>query len=298
VTSADREIETYANHADSKPARYFACGYLQREYQIANPGNSFTDQSFVRSCLNCSLRLIMDLFLRGFSPISDSDDIDELERRRQQRAARRADEQKDGDTPKTELEPERGGSGRPPGRRKTAIGYGGDDNTGEGFLSGRTRSGKVRLIDEDGSEMGIFAATKALMIAKEVGLDLFIVQPDAHPPVARLMDYGRFKFELEKKMREVKRQHHIIDTREIKMRYQIKDHDFEVKLRHAVKFLKDGDKVRLLIRMRGRELQHKDMAMSLMQRFAAGLYGLSRIDSELQMEGKSVVMVLSPLQVR
>jgi translation initiation factor IF-3 len=240
----------------------------------------------------------MGVFLRGLSPISDSDSTDELERRRQQRAAKRAEEKKEGETPETELEPERGGSGRPPRRRKTAVGFIGDDDFVADLLARRIRASEVRLIDEDGSEMGIFPTRKALNLAKERALDLFLVQPDAIPPVARIMDYGRFKFEQEKKIREVKRKHHIVDVREIKMRYQIQDHDFVIKLRHAVKFLKDGDKVKLLILMRGRQLQHKDLAIALMQRFATDLGGLASIDSELKMEGKSLMMVLSPLQVR
>jgi translation initiation factor IF-3 len=240
----------------------------------------------------------MGIFLRGLSPISDSDSTDELERRRQQRAAKRAEEKKEGETPETQIEPERGGSGRPPRRRKTAIGHSGDDNSTSGVFGIGIQAREVRLIDGDGSELGIFSTPEALKLAKERELDLFLVRPDENPPIARLVDYRRFKFEQEKKYREAKRKHGIVDVREIKMRYQIQDHDFAIKLRQAVKFLKDGDKVKLLILLRGRQLQHKDLAIALMQKFASELDGLASVDSELKMEGKSLIMGFSPLKVR
>lgn len=166
------------------------------------------------------------------------------------------------------------------------------------LLNERIRDREVRLIDEDGGQLGIVPTREALATAKEKGLDLFLVQPDANPPVARIMDYGRFKFEQEKRNREAKKKHHIVDVKEIKMRYKIEDHDYQVKLRAAQKFLNDGDKIKVLTILRGREMQHKGMAMELMTRFANELKDLAMMDREPKMEGKSVIMILSPLPQR
>jgi bacterial translation initiation factor 3 (bIF-3) len=124
------------------------------------------------------------------------------------------------------------------------------------------------------------------------------VQPDATPPVAKILDYGRHKFEQEKKARESKRKQHVQDVKEIKMRYKIEDHDFQVKLKHAQKFLTDGDKIKVVIVLRGREMQHSDMAIDLMNRFAEDLKDLGAMDREPKMEGKSVIMILNPLPQR
>jgi translation initiation factor IF-3 len=162
-------------------------------------------------------------------------------------------------------------------------------------LNERIRDREVRLIDEDGGQLGIVPTREALKTAQDKGLDLYLVQPDANPPVARIMDYGRFKFDNDKRARETKRKHHIVDVKEIKMRYKIEDHDYQVKLRAAHKFLNDGDKIKVLTILRGREMQHKDMAMALMSKFADELKELALMDREPKMEGKSVIMILSPL---
>lgn len=165
-------------------------------------------------------------------------------------------------------------------------------------LNERIRDREVRLIDEAGNQLGIVPTREALAAARERGLDLLLVQPDASPPVAKILDYGRHKFELEKKARETKRKHHVQDVKEIKMRYKIEEHDFHVKLRSAQKFLTDGDKIKVLILLRGREMQHADMAIELMNRFSDDLKDLGMIDREPKLEGKSVIMILSPLPQR
>ena len=165
-------------------------------------------------------------------------------------------------------------------------------------LNERIRDREVRLIDEDGTQLGIVATREALASAREKGLDLLLVQPDANPPVARIFDYGRYKFDLEKRARETKKKHHVQDVKEIKMRYKIEDHDFQVKLRSAQKFLTDGDKIKTVILLRGREMQHANMAIDLMNRFAEALKDLGMIDREAKLEGKSVIMILSPLPSR
>jgi translation initiation factor IF-3 len=156
----------------------------------------------------------------------------------------------------------------------------------------------VRLIDEDGTQLGIVPTREALGTAREKGLDLFLVQPDANPPVARILDYGRHKFEQDKKNRETKKKHHVVDVKELKMRYKIEEHDYLVKLKHAHKFLTEGDKIKVLIVLRGREMQHKAMAIALMNKFAEELKDLGMMDREPKIEGKSVIMILSPLPQR
>lgn len=161
-------------------------------------------------------------------------------------------------------------------------------------MNERIRDREVRLIDEDGAQLGIVPTREALSTAREKGLDLFLVQPDANPPVARIMDYGRYKFDLEKKAREAKKKHHIVDVKEIKMRYKIEEHDYQVKLRKATESLIEGDKLKVLIQLRGREVQHANMAMALMGRFFGDLDNLAIYDREPKLEGKSVIMILSP----
>jgi translation initiation factor IF-3 len=182
--------------------------------------------------------------------------------------------------------PDKGDPRRPEARRDLPL------------LNERIRDKEVRLIDEDGSQLGIVATREALQTAREKGLDLFLVQPDANPPVARIMDYGRFKFENEKKSRETKKKHHIVDVKEIKMRYKIEEHDYQVKVRSGQKFLTDGDKIKVLIMLRGREMQHKGLALELMNKFSNELKELCIVDREPRIEGKSVIMILSPLPQR
>lgn len=162
------------------------------------------------------------------------------------------------------------------------------------LLNERIRDREVRLIDDDGTQLGIVPTREALATARERGLDLFLVQPDASPPVARVMDYGRYKFEQEKRAREAKKKHHIMDVKELKMRYKIEDHDYQVKVRSAQKFLSEGDKIKVLIMLRGREVQHANLATELMERFVGDLKDLAIIDREPRLEGKTVIMILSP----
>lgn len=175
-----------------------------------------------------------------------------------------------------------GGPGGPKGTRDLPL------------LNERIRDRELRVIDEDGTQLGILPRGEALAVAREKGLDLFLVQPDASPPVARIMDYGRHKYDLEKRAREAKKKQHTVDVKEIKMRYKIEDHDYQVKLRNAQKFLNEGDKIKVLIQLRGREVQHAKLALDLMNRFFTELNDLAIYDREPKLEGKSVLMILSP----
>ncbi|HEY9677610.1 MAG TPA: translation initiation factor IF-3 [Drouetiella sp.] len=154
---------------------------------------------------------------------------------------------------------------------------------------------EVRLIDENGEHIGILTYREASKLAKERGLDLFIVQPDSVPPVAKMMDRGRYRFEQEQTAREAKRTHHFIDVKEIKMRYTISDHDYQIKLRSAENFIANGDKVKVLIILRGREGQHTDLAVTIMQKFGEQLKASATIERGPTIEGKTITMILSPL---
>ncbi len=161
-------------------------------------------------------------------------------------------------------------------------------------LNERIRDKEIRVIDENGNQLGILQTKEALNIAFEKGLDILLVQPDSVPPVARILDYGKFKFEQEKKVREAKKKQHVMDVKEIKMRYKIEEHDYLVKLKSAQKFLSDGDKIKVSIMLKGREFQHANLAIELLNRLADNLNEFAIIDKEAKMEGKSVIMILSP----
>ena len=157
-----------------------------------------------------------------------------------------------------------------------------------------TRQRQVRLTDEHGVDLGIVLTDEAHKIAKYRGLELFIVQPDVNPPLARLMDYGKYKFDLEKRESGTRKKHQIVDVKEIRLRYQIASADYRVKIASAAKILKHGDKVKLSTVLRGREVNHRDIALSLMERFARELSEVAVVDREAQLEGKSIIMMLSP----
>lgn len=159
---------------------------------------------------------------------------------------------------------------------------------------GRVRDGEVSLIDEDGTQLGVFLTKDALQIAREKGLDLFLLQPDANPPVARLMDYGRHRFQLERQAREIKRKHSVSNLKELRVHYAIDDYDYQVKLRSARTFLKNGDRIKLTVALRGREIQHADLALALLNRFCEDLGEMAAWNEEPKLEGKIAVMELSP----
>lgn len=161
-------------------------------------------------------------------------------------------------------------------------------------LNERIKEKELRVIDENGNQLGILSTKEAMTIASEKGLDILLVQPDSNPPVARILDYGKFKFEQEKKIREAKKKQHVMDVKEIKMRYKIEEHDYLVKLKNAQKFLSDGDKIKVSIMLKGREFQHANMAIELLNRLADNLNEFAIIDKEAKVEGKSIIMILSP----
>ncbi|MDX2100578.1 MAG: translation initiation factor IF-3 [Leptolyngbyaceae cyanobacterium bins.59] len=161
-------------------------------------------------------------------------------------------------------------------------------------INERIRFPKIRVIDSDGKQLGIISPREALQIAEEKELDLVLVSDKADPPVCRIMDYGKFKFEQEKKAREAKKKQHTSDVKEVKMRYKIEEHDYNVRINQAERFLKSGDKVKATIMFRGREIQHTDLAETLLIRMATDLQEVAEVQQAPKKEGRNMMMLLAP----
>jgi translation initiation factor IF-3 len=162
------------------------------------------------------------------------------------------------------------------------------------MINERIRFPKVRVLDSDGSQLGIMSSREALQLAEERELDLVLMSDKADPPVCKIIDYGKHKFEQEKKAKEAKKKQHTVDVKEVKMRYKIEDHDYNVRLHQAERFLKAGDKVKATIMFRGREIQHSNLAEELLQRLANDLKELAEVQQAPKKEGRNMMMLLAP----
>ncbi|WP_396214026.1 translation initiation factor IF-3 [Gemmatimonas sp.] len=156
------------------------------------------------------------------------------------------------------------------------------------------RISPVRVIGADGSQLGILEVDAALSMAQELGLDLVEVAAAARPPVVRIMDFGKFKFEQAKQARLAKKKQHVIHLKEVKYRPGIDDHDFDTKTRHARQFLEDGNKVKVTLMFRGRQIAHPELGRAVVERVSQQLADLAKIESAPTMEGKSMTMILAP----
>jgi len=156
------------------------------------------------------------------------------------------------------------------------------------------RISPLRVIAPDGSQMGILDVETALAAAQEQGLDLVEVAPTARPPVVRIMDYGKFKFEQAKMARVAKKKQHVIHLKEVKYRPGIDDHDFDTKTRHARRFIEEGNKVKVTLMFRGRQIAHPELGREVVDRVAENLADIAKIESEPKFEGKSMTMILTP----
>ncbi|SCL94962.1 Translation initiation factor IF-3 [Sporanaerobacter sp. PP17-6a] len=156
------------------------------------------------------------------------------------------------------------------------------------------REGEVRLIDSDGAQLGIVPVRKALEIAYEKKLDLVNVAPNAKPPVCRIMDYGKYKYELAKKEKEARKNQKVINVKEIRLTPSIETHDLHVKAKRAMEFLQSGDKVKVSIRFRGRELGHTDIGKEVLDKFTNLVSESGSVEKEPKFEGKSMVMYFGP----
>ncbi len=155
-------------------------------------------------------------------------------------------------------------------------------------------SPNVRLIDENGSQVGVVSRFEAMRRAQEAGLDLVEVAANASPPVCKILDYGKYKYELQKKAAEARKKQKVIDVKEIKMRPSIDVHDYDVKMRQMKSFLGDGDKVKVTLRFRGREMAHQELAVKLLDRVTGDLKDLAKVEQFPRLEGKQMSMVVAP----
>ena len=153
---------------------------------------------------------------------------------------------------------------------------------------------RVRLVDERGNMIGVVPRNEALTMAASAGLDLVEVAPNADPPVCKILDYGKFKYEEQKKKNEARKKQKIIEVKEIKLRPSIDDHDYEVKMRAMNKFIEEGDKVKVTMRFRGRELAHQDIGMNVLIRVRDDLDAIAKVEQMPRMEGRQMVMVMAP----
>ena len=156
------------------------------------------------------------------------------------------------------------------------------------------RDKEVRLISNDGAQLGIVSSVDALNAAAEAGMDLVKISPSANPPVCKIMDYGKYRFEQAKREKEARKNQHIIEIKEIRMSPGIGDNDFNVKLKNGVKFLHGGDRVKVSVRFRGREMAHTDLGRVLLNRFAAECAEIAAVDKPPVLEGRNMSMFLSP----
>jgi translation initiation factor IF-3 len=152
------------------------------------------------------------------------------------------------------------------------------------------------VIDVDGTQLGIMNIRDARRIAEEKNLDLVNVAPTAKPPVCRIMDYGKFKYEQSKKEKEARKNQKVIVLKEVRMTPNIEDHDFQVKLKNVLKFLQDGDKVKVTVRFRGREITHANIGQQLLMRLAEAASEVGTMERTPRLEGRNMIMILAPKQ--
>ncbi len=153
---------------------------------------------------------------------------------------------------------------------------------------------QVRLIDDAGQMIGVVSRREALSRAQEAGLDLVEVSPTADPPVCKVLDYGKFKYESQKKKNEARKKQKIIEVKEIKMRPGIDDHDYDVKMRAMHRFLEEGDKVKVTMRFRGREMVHQELGLKVLERVRGQLDEVAKVEQMPRLEGRQMTMVIAP----
>ena len=169
------------------------------------------------------------------------------------------------------------------------------NNKNQAIMNERIRAKEVRLIDQEGQNKGIVPTSKAIQMAYDADLDLVLINPNQDPPVAKILNYGKYKYELEKKDKEAKKKQHTVDVKEIKIRYKIDTHDYQVRIKSIEKFINQGHKVKIVVMLRGREMQHSNLAFDLASRFVADLAGLPLvIEKKPQLEGRNVTLYLAP----
>ena len=163
-------------------------------------------------------------------------------------------------------------------------------------VNGGVKAETIRLIDEEDNQVGVVRKEDALARAREVGLDLVEVAPTSDPPVCRIMDYGKFRFEQAKREKEARKNQHVVDIKEIRLSAKIDVHDFDVKVKNAIKFLASGDKVKVSVRFRGREMAHTSIGLVILKRFADACGEHGFVEREPKFEGRQCIMFLAPIK--
>ena len=157
---------------------------------------------------------------------------------------------------------------------------------------------RVQLVDDEGTNRGILTIDDAIKLAEDAGLDLVEVAPNADPPVCKILDYGRFKFQTQKKAAEARKKQKTFEVKEIKMRPNIDTHDYDVKMKAIKKFFDEGDKVKVTLRFRGREMAHQNLGMELLNKVKVDTSDIAKVEAEPKLEGRQMVMVLAPTAPR
>jgi translation initiation factor IF-3 len=157
------------------------------------------------------------------------------------------------------------------------------------------RAPEIRLIGADGDNVGVVHPAKGMQLAEEAGLDLVEISPNATPPVCKIMDFGKFKYEQQKRESEARKKQKIIEVKEVKFRPNTDTHDYEVKMRNVVKFLEKGDKVKVTLRFRGREMAHTNLGRELLERVAGDITEIGKVENMPKLEGRQMVMMIGPL---
>ena len=162
-------------------------------------------------------------------------------------------------------------------------------------INEQIRDAELRVVSADGEQLGVMDAKAAQNLANEKGLDLVKIAPQAKPPVCKIMDYGKYKFELGKRENENKKNQKVINTKEVQLSPSIDTNDFNTKCRNAIKFLKHGDKVRVVVRFRGREVSHSEIGFTLLERFADAVKEVGNVEKPAKLEGRNMSMFLGPI---
>ncbi len=161
-------------------------------------------------------------------------------------------------------------------------------------MNERIRASEIRLIGAEGENVGVVTPARGIEMAQEVGLDLVEISPNASPPVCKIMDFGKFKYETQKRESEARKKQKIIEIKEVKFRPNTDTHDYDVKMRNVFKFLGNGDKVKVTLRFRGREMAHLELGRALLERVAVDIEEVAKIDAMPKMEGRQMIMMISP----
>ena len=155
-------------------------------------------------------------------------------------------------------------------------------------------SASIRLVDQNGNMVGVVPAVEGLRMAEQAGLDLVEISPNAVPPVCKILDYGKYRYEIQKKAHEARKKQKVIQIKEIKLRPTIDKHDLDIKIRNVIGFVEEGDKVRITLRFRGREMDHQELGMQVLERVQESLKEQAKIESPPRIEGKQIVMMVGP----